>query len=801
MKISRWVLFMGLLTGVGLPGWAVAAPPANDAFSSSEEISGIPTTVSGSNVDATLEDNEPRPDDWEVEDDIGFASVWYHWTPAASGMVQIDTFGSDFDTMLAVWTGDALTDLTLLAENDDQEEAGGPSAVSLDVQSGTTYRIAVYGFDEESTGTISLNLSEPAVATISGTITQQDGTTPLEGITATAYEENGSIWDVVDSGVTDTNGMYTLVVSFGGTYRVEFEALNGDYKYEVYNNATNLNTGTNINVPVDGSVSNINAALDPIWNNDAFSTPFIVSAFPATIYADNLNATLEPGEPTPRPAANASVWFSWTATMSGPVQVDTFNSTFDTLLAVWSGDVLTNLTLLAENDDYKANNTSAVFLNAVAGRTYRIAVYGFSSGTGNIVLNISNDTGFRISGTVTASDTSLPLHEVAVSAYELDGTVWNWVGTGLTDTNGNYSVGGLLAGTTNRVEFVDLNTVYQTEVFDNAPDLESGTDIVLTTSVTNINAVLFAAEPPPNDPFDSPELIATFPATITGTNLDATLEPDEPVPSISAAASVWYSWTPAASGPVQIDTIDSEFDTILVVSVGDSLTNLTPIALNDDAFGRQSIVYLNAQQGTTYRIAVYGYDETQAGSITLNLSTYTGAEIAGRVTRSNGITPVQGITASAYKRIGSDWGFVESGLTDIAGNYVIEVLIEGTYRVQFDDLSGQYLSEVYDNASDLESGADIVIPVSTTVSNINASLQTVLPPERPTIVSLQRTDSNSWNILYVGTAGNSYILQEVPSLTNQWQDVGTSYLCQPGTNTIPRNSSAPVLFWKIRDHP
>ena len=71
-------------------------------------------------------------------------SVWYSWTAPADGPVAFRTCGSDFDTVLAVYQGDALGDLTPLATSDDRCELG--SSVGLQATAGTTYRVAVDGF-------------------------------------------------------------------------------------------------------------------------------------------------------------------------------------------------------------------------------------------------------------------------------------------------------------------------------------------------------------------------------------------------------------------------------------------------------------------------------------------------------------------------------------------------------------------------------------------------------------------------------------------------------------------------------
>ena len=100
----------------------------------------------------------------------------------------------------------------------------------------------------------------------------------------------------------------------------------------------------------------------------------------------------ESGEPNPTgQASSASVWWRWTAPGNGPVIVTTLGSTFDTVLGVYTGSVVTSLTKVAEGDDYNNSNNSYVSFNAVAGVTYQIEVDGYNYGgpdTGNIVLSV-----------------------------------------------------------------------------------------------------------------------------------------------------------------------------------------------------------------------------------------------------------------------------------------------------------------------------------------------------------------------------------------------------------------------------
>ena len=228
----------------------------------------------------------------------GGASVWWTWSAPATGSVTFNTRGSNFDTLLTVYTGDNLNNLTEIASNDD---ADGwfllQSAVRFNAQQGQTYYIAVEGYNGAA-GAIVLNWQAPS------------------SLPETATE------------------------------------------------------------------------------TDDFSPNASISGASGRITGGNVGAGRQSGEPDH--AGNnggASVWWTWTAPATGSVTFDTRDSNFDTLLAVYIGDNLNNLTEIASNDDM--NDwllQSAVRFNAQRGETYHIAVDGYGGDMGAIVLNWHKDS-------------------------------------------------------------------------------------------------------------------------------------------------------------------------------------------------------------------------------------------------------------------------------------------------------------------------------------------------------------------------------------------------------------------------
>jgi len=147
--------------------------PANAAFASAQALTGANATVTGTNVNATKESSEPNH-----AGNTGGKSVWYKWPPQASGTTTKDTAGSNFDTLLAVYTGGAVNSLTEVASNNDDN--GLQSKVSFTANAGTTYQIAVDGFGAAA-GNINLRL-----ASTSTPICTKTGTANAETISGTS---------------------------------------------------------------------------------------------------------------------------------------------------------------------------------------------------------------------------------------------------------------------------------------------------------------------------------------------------------------------------------------------------------------------------------------------------------------------------------------------------------------------------------------------------------------------------------------------------------------------------------------
>jgi hypothetical protein len=157
--------------------------PSADFFADAIALTGTQITVSGSNVGATAEPGEPAGEG--TNGDVN--SVWWNWTAPASGQVEINTFGSSLDTVLAVYTGTGLDKLNLFAANDDALDT--QSQVLFSATAGTTYHISVDGYGGD-TGDFTLRLgTTPANDNFANSTVVPGGT--VTGTNLAATQESG----------------------------------------------------------------------------------------------------------------------------------------------------------------------------------------------------------------------------------------------------------------------------------------------------------------------------------------------------------------------------------------------------------------------------------------------------------------------------------------------------------------------------------------------------------------------------------------------------------------------------------
>lgn len=122
-------------------------PPNNDNFANARPIAGPSGSVVGSNIGATFEPGEPT-----IQDNRGGASVWYNYTPAATGAVRFDTCSANpgVDGNIEAFIGNSVTSLSGWGPGPASNlcPAGEPgSTIVINVDAGQLLRIKLDGLN------------------------------------------------------------------------------------------------------------------------------------------------------------------------------------------------------------------------------------------------------------------------------------------------------------------------------------------------------------------------------------------------------------------------------------------------------------------------------------------------------------------------------------------------------------------------------------------------------------------------------------------------------------------------------
>jgi hypothetical protein len=162
----------------------------------------------------------------------------------------------------------------------------------------------------------------------------------------------------------------------------------------------------------------------PLTNNDNFANARLLEDFSFLDKASSSSATRETGEPAHAgQTAAKSLWWKWTAVGNGRLQVNTKGSSFDTVLAVYTGASLTALTPVTSNDNVATSvKYSQVDFTTTRGTTYYFAVDGNSGASGQVMLK---GTGTSLAG---------PSNDNFTSATSVSGGTWTISGSNFNAT-------------------------------------------------------------------------------------------------------------------------------------------------------------------------------------------------------------------------------------------------------------------------------------------------------------------------------------------------------------------------------
>lgn len=414
-------------------------------FSDNFESRGTLYTLSGygraNNSNATRQPGEPLFGGRRLTN-----SVWITWFAPISGIATISLQGSSFDTVLAVFTGSVLTNLTLVALNDDAEIGENYSRIQFNAVAGTEYIIGVNGIGGGGEIVMQWNL-ESTSARVPELISDLMDTNVFEGasVTFTVMTTTGKgviNWYFNGSMIASNTPSLTIEnVNRGKVGIYQAEIIEGNRV--IYTRAVKLNiifptVGMDVGLPTMDKFSYL---IEMVFSGEGSSilqhssrrlirTQGPARGFTGSQVFSTYGSTTDPGEPLHCGiAGGASEWFVYQAPTNGLLIIDTFGSTYDTVLAVYDvpGNVppndYTDLRSVACNNDVSpTNQQSRVVFNATAETIYYIAIDGVGGARGVAQLNYTlitppgilshptNQTatiGQNVNFSVTASGTNL----------------------------------------------------------------------------------------------------------------------------------------------------------------------------------------------------------------------------------------------------------------------------------------------------------------------------------------------------------------------------------------------------------
>src|SRR5919201_1326430 len=348
--------------------------------------------------------------------------------------------------------------------------------------------------------------------------------------------------------------------------------------------------------------------LPPPPANDDWANAQPLEGTGGTVQLDTLSATRESCDSAY--GFRAAVWYSWTAPADGALTIDAETSTRGTIVAVFTGATQCSLV------EHARSGGDPTYADVVAGQTYWIGVDTWTDAGGPTSFSWSFETVTRPENDNFANATPLgPAYRGSVTGTTVYATSEPGEWTPFFGRTVWYAWTPAESGTASiNVQLANV-VVYSGEALGSLATVAYGNSTFAANAGVTYHVQVaggdsftleWLLEPdraPANDAFANALAISGTSGRIESTNRLATVEPGEPDHGGQSKASVWFTWTPDASGTARFH-IDSSFWTIHAVYVGKAVDALTAVdqTRNVDA----QVVTFAAQAGVTYRIAVDG---------------------------------------------------------------------------------------------------------------------------------------------------------------------------------------------------
>jgi len=384
--------------------------PQNDSFAQALSLSTSKNLTTGDNSGATV----------EVGEDLfspGVSStLWYSWRPSRAGDATLTTFGSMFDTSLAVYQGESLGNLQRIAANDDFNKQQTTSKVEFNAEKDQLYWLQVGGMNG-AVGPFKIHhpqpkeskppapvIFPPVITTKAQDLTKTEGEVISLSVDALGTPPLSYQW-VLNGGKilgADQSSFSTSVLALEDS---------GQYSVIVSNQAGMASA--------DIANLKVRPSQNPPLNDDIENAAILEGTRGSGIAITRM-ATGQPNEPDHAGVSNPlhSVWWKWTAPKSGTVRVSTDGSSFDTTLAAYLlnetedsrrskeiGKIITSFTPASGSENLSIQLPDHGFSD---GQVVEITgLLGHSSQNGKFLINRIDAGSFSLSGTAGLSNLSL----------------------------------------------------------------------------------------------------------------------------------------------------------------------------------------------------------------------------------------------------------------------------------------------------------------------------------------------------------------------------------------------------------
>jgi subtilisin family serine protease len=374
--------------------------PENDDFGSSIKLSTRGASFVTNTRFATLQANEPEHGNVFGGD----KSLWWTWTPSSDNIAFIDTSGSDFDTVIAVYTGNSLNGLEPVASINNIG-AKLDAFLTFPAQRGVGYRISISGANADASGTLRMRLTPNGQPDLVAPVVAID--TPLSGtvslgnlieVTGTAFDPNPNGSGVSQVLIRINNETIGRLADGTTRWAATASLVPGQNTIQAVVRDFSGNIAFSPAVRVNFFIA------DPA--NDHFANAEVLDGVSGEVLGNSRSATKQFGEPLH--AGNLggrSLWYSFTPSEDGELDLLTRGSNFDTLLSVYNGEKVTALDLIGANDDMvPGTGVSRVTIAVKTGVKYSIAVDGFSDQNGRVIMRYEFTAGGIFNVAVASSE-------------------------------------------------------------------------------------------------------------------------------------------------------------------------------------------------------------------------------------------------------------------------------------------------------------------------------------------------------------------------------------------------------------